>query len=141
MRIVRYRLEITDYQQLQPLWPGHILSLGVCRTDSRGNELPIEQWGIDMWCIDNSDQRGDKSIPLLGVWVVGTGNPIPAALTEADAMFHGTVDMRAEHMGAWHVFSAIVGHAPETPAPMGEVESYSDIVDKIKQRHAGRQQQ
>lgn len=139
MRIVRYPLEIVDYQQVQPLWPGRILSVGAGTTDDRGRELPIDRYRIDMWAIDNDENRGTRLPPVLGVWIVGTGNPIDPAMFEADALFHGTVDMRASGAGAWHVFSAVVGRAEEPKLePPPSYSSVDDMVEKIKARRNAR---
>lgn len=153
MRIVRYALEIVDYQQLQPLWPGRVLSVGAhCYEREPGRydddppggywrELPRDEYSIDIWCTDNEDKRPTNQLaPVLGVWIVGTGNPFPQAMLDADAMFHGTVDMRDASMGAWHVWSAIVGTAANPEHGYGEVSSIDDMVEKIKARH-GRQAQ
>lgn len=138
MRIVRYPLEIVDYQQVQPLWPGRILSVGAGTTDDRGRELPIDRYRIDMWAMDNDEHRGTRLPPVLGVWVVGTGNPIDPAMFEADALFHGTVDMRAAGAGAWHVFSAVIGQAEERKIePPPSYSSVDDMVERIKARRRG----
>lgn len=137
MRIVRYPLEIVEYQQLQPLWPGRVLSVGWgadIKTVSFRNTL-VEPT-IDMWCMDNDAARGDRQPPVLGVWIVRTGNPIPQAMFDADALFHGTVDMRP-HLGAWHVFSAVIGIAEAVSTGVGEVSTVDEMVDRIRERHAG----
>lgn len=134
MRIVRYELAMQEYQQVQPLWPGHVLSVGKHEYDHRGDELELSRKAIDMWCIDNDERRGDRLPPILGVWIIGTGNPIPPALIEADALFHGTVDMRP-YRGAWHVFSAVVGLATGTEPPeRPEYGSVDAMVERIKAR-------
>lgn len=138
MRIVRYRLEIQDYQQVQPLWPGRVLSVGR-HTHADGRELPMSEWGLDMWCVDNDAHRGDRLPPVLGVWIVGTGNPIDENMfLEHDALFHGTVDMRDAGAGAWHVFSAVIGEA-ERPQPVERPRfgSVDDMVERIKARRRG----
>lgn len=103
MRIVRYELEIVDYQQIQPLWPGTILAVKPGRrvrqraySKSTGQEItggpigPIHiddiRWEsdqkIDMWCIDDSENPNveAKHSPILGIWIVGTDHPMPRAL-------------------------------------------------------------
>lgn len=142
MRIVRYTLEILDYQQLQPLWPGRILSVGPCPPyDDTGGEKPLDdplRFRVDMWAMDNDDNRGDRLAPVLGVWIVGTGNPLPTADKHFDeALFHGTVDHRP-HGGAWHVFTAVVGTAaaPDTETPA--YSSVDDMAAQIRARHAER---
>ncbi|WP_431231508.1 DUF7352 domain-containing protein [Mycolicibacterium psychrotolerans] len=147
MRIVRYPLEIVDFQQVQPLWPGRVLSVGI-GVEQRRREVPADGLHgahhvydptIDMWCIDNDANRGDRLAPVLGVWIVGTGNPIDPAMLAADALFHGTVDMRANDAGAWHVFTAVVGEA-ERPEPVKRPEygSVDEMVDEIRARRLGR---
>lgn len=142
MRIVRYPLEITDYQQVQPLWPGRVLSVGARRYDGKTCvELPRSEYAIDMWCFDNDEHRGPRLPPVLGVWIVGTGNPIDPAMFDADAMFHGTVDMRDAGMGAWHVFSAVVGEAAEPQIEPGVLPKYGSVdeyLEALKARHSGR---
>lgn len=163
MRIVRYPLEIVDYQQLQPLWPGRVLSVAPGRPESithRGKPAdmvpagafpmldpvtgetvyvsPAEQ-KIDMWCIDDNTNRAGRPPPLLGVWIVGTGYPMPDGLLDNDTgIFHGTCVMA--NCLVWHVFSTAEGTAPEADAPLGEVSSVDELVDKIKAKHAHRRQ-
>lgn len=135
MRIVRYPLEIVDYQQLQPLWPGRILSVGIGRDVCADGITPT----LDMWAVDNDAHRGERLPPVLGVWVVGTGNDIDERMfVEHDALFHGTVDMRYVGHGAWHVFSAVVGTAaaPE-PVERPQYGSVDAMVERIKARRRG----
>lgn len=147
MRIFRYPLEIVDYQQLQPVWPGRILAVGAHMYDDNGLEIPLDspERGIDLWATaaDPHDRNvardnGLRTLaPVLGVWIVGTGNVFPDGIRNHDALFHGTVDMRP-HLGVWHVWTAVVGHEPETPQPLGEVDSIGGLVEKMKTRHADR---
>lgn len=142
MRIVRYTLDIVGYQQLQPLWPGRIVSVGATPPyDADGCELPINdrnRYRIDMWAMDNDTARGDRQPPILGVWIVGTGNPIDPAMLEQDAIFHGTVDHRP-HGGAWHVFTAVIGTAESVPPPdRVRYSSVDEMADRIKERHRDR---
>jgi hypothetical protein len=147
MRIVRYPLEIVDYQQVQPLWPGRILSVAPGRREyvpgRADTPRPMREQRIDMWAIDNSDApkqanvNGPRLPPVLGVWIVGTGNPIDPAMIEADALFHGTCVM--ENNLVWHVFSAVVGQAEDPkrePAPT--YSSVDDMVERIKERRRAR---
>lgn len=139
MRIVRYPLEIVDYQQLQPLWPGHILSVAPGRLTHPFNPQPaaVTEQGIDMWAFDNDENRGDRLPPVLGVWIVGTGNPIDPAMFEADAMFHGTCVMANGLV--WHVFSAVIGQAEERKIePPPAYSSVDDMVERIKERRRAR---
>lgn len=142
MRIVRYELEITDYQQLQPLWPGRILSIAPGRTiDPRtGMEIPNAHRNqkIDVWGIDNSDSPNVAAAPVLGVWIIGTGNPMPDGTwpgipaLDPDALFHGTAVMLNGLV--WHVFSAIVGEAPTSPQAI-TARSVDDMAEQIAARH------
>lgn len=148
MRIVRYTLEILDYQQLQPLWPGRILSVGACPPyDDTGGEKPLDdprRYRIDMWAIDNDTKRDGKPVPVLGVWIVGTGQPLPTDDPYfAAAIFHGTVDLRhggpqPHGAGAWHVFTAVVGTAEATGLEPHAYSSVDDMAEQIKARHAAR---
>lgn len=144
MRIFRYPLEIVDYQQLQPVWPGRILSVAPARVDplTIGS---VHNQGIDLWATaaDEHEIRGKvdrygqpPAPPVLGVWIVGTGHPIPGDIAKHDALFHGTCVMANDLV--WHVWTAVVGIAPETPQPLGEVDSIGGLVEKMKTRHADR---
>lgn len=142
MRIVRYPLEIVDYQQLQPLWPGRILSVGATPPfDEHGRERALDdplRFRVDLWALDNDANRRDAAPPILGVWIVGTGNPIDPDMLDADALFHGTVDHRRDGGGAWHVFTAVVGVA-ESPEPVERpaYTSVDDMLERIKARRRG----
>jgi hypothetical protein len=94
-----------------------------------------------MWCIDNDEKRGDRPPPLLGVWIVGTGHPMPPELFAADALFHGTCVMGNGLV--WHVWTAVVGEAEtvEPPTRKPEYGSVDDLLESLKARHAGRRQQ
>ncbi|WAB10180.1 hypothetical protein SEA_GRAVAILLIA_71 [Mycobacterium phage Gravaillia] len=129
MRIVRYPLDVVDYQQVQPLWPGRILSVAPGRVE----DAEAYKQHIDMWAVDDDPNRGDRLPPILGVWIVGTGNPIPAALIENDAMFHGTCVMKSGLV--WHVFTAVIGHAENPKAePAPAYSSVDDMVERIRAR-------
>lgn len=141
MRIVRYPLEIVDYQQVQPLWPGRILSVAPGRREYVPGRVdtprPQREQRIDMWAFDNDDNRGDRPLPVLGVWIVGTGNPIDPAMFEADAMFHGTCVM--ENNLVWHVFSAVIKVVDDPkPEPPPSYSSVDDMVERIKARRNAR---
>lgn len=140
MRIVRYPLEIQQYQQVQPLWPGSILGVVASPPyDENGYERPLDdprRYRIDLYCFDNDTNRGDRLPPILGVWIIGTGNPIPQAMFDADALYHGTVDFRP-HGGAWHVFSAVVGLAESSEIePVPQYGSVDEMAARIRARHA-----
>jgi hypothetical protein len=143
MRIVRYPLEIVDYQQVQPLWPGRVLSVAPGRLIDPATGMEIEyahrDQKIDMWCIDDSGNPAAGPTPILGVWIVGTGHPMPPGLLDNDTnCFHGTCVMANGLV--WHVFTTIDGVAEQTPQPLGEVSSIDDMIDHIKARHAHRRQ-
>ena len=136
MRIVRYELEITDYQQLQPLWPGRILSIAPGRL--HGLTSPRDQ-KIDAWGIDNSKSVLKAAAPILGVWVIGTGHPIPDGTDpripalDPDAIFHGTCVM--ENRLVWHVFSTVVGTADHLRPDHIAASSVDDMAAQIAARH------
>lgn len=136
-RVVRYPLPIVPYQQLQPLWPGQILGVALGQYDDRGHELAFDKHRVDMWGLDNDDARGTRLPPILGVWMVLTGEAFPDSLLEnaADAIHHGTIDRRP-YAGALHVFSAVVGYAtrPE-PEPTPHYSSVDDMAAQIAARH------
>lgn len=141
MRIVRYPLEIVDYQQVQPLWPGRVLSVapGRMRPPAPGGFYDPDAQKIDLWCIDDDGSRGANPPPLLGVWIVGTGNPMPGGLLDNDTgVFHGTCVM--VNGLVWHVFTTAEGTAAEADEPLGEVSSVDELIDKIRAKHAGRKQ-
>lgn len=155
MRIVRYTLEIVGYQQLQPLWPGRILSVGACPPyDDKGGEKPLDdprRYRIDMWALDNSEApaqanvNGPRLPPVLGVWIIGTGEPMPTSDPHfAEAIFHGTVDMRHQGglgragAGAWHVFTAVIGVAEDPRRQPEHYNSVDDMAEQIRARHARR---
>lgn len=84
-RILRYPLDIVDHQRILAGFP--ILSVAVSREEP--NAL------IDMWAYTLD---GDSSVPY-DVFIVGTGNPIPASA--AGAKFVGTVV--TPNSRVWHV--------------------------------------
>lgn len=152
MRIVRYELEIVDYQQVQPLWPGSIVAVKPGRlgdtTRFASFELAAFAQKIDMWCIDDSG-NAPRRPPILGVWIVGTGHPMPEVIVNSD---HGSTPPHVFDGGAlaagvlhiatcvmandlvWHVFSKIVGYAEKIDAGLGEVSSVGDIANKVADR-------
>lgn len=136
MRIVRYELEIVDYQQLQPLWPGNILSVAMTpRKDADGRELPLDvPPTIDVWAFDNTDnQPEDTPAPVLGVWIIGTGDPIPQALFDADAIFRGTCVMINGRV--WHVFTAVIGVEYDPRTEGIQASGPADYVEQMAARH------
>jgi hypothetical protein len=151
MRIVRYELEIVEYQQIQPLWPGRLLAV----KPGRYQEFPYgdPRWmtqnqKIDMWCIDDSG-NGPRRPPILGVWIVGTGHPMPEAIVNpafgkappyaydggprrAGVEFEDTCVM-ANGL-EWHVFTSVVGYVQTVETGYGEVSSADDIASKVADR-------
>lgn len=141
MRIVRYELELVDYQQVQPLWPGMILAVKPGRLPS-GYAYPEAAHPfqkIDMWCIDESAAPVAESskVPVLGVWIIGTGNPIPDDLRlRIITGDHGYRDTCVMANGlVWHVFASSMEHVyPTIDTGFGEVSSVEDIANKVADR-------
>jgi hypothetical protein len=139
MRIVRYELEIVDYQQIQPLWPGKILAVkpGRLLHPFYPEQRTIEDQKIDMWCLDDIDNTPGTPT-ILGVWIVGTGNPMPEAVVNPA---HGKLGAGIEFEDTcvmanglvWHVFTA-VGFVPAVETDYGEVSSVDDIANKVADR-------
>lgn len=180
MRIVRYELEIVDYQQVQPLWPGRILAIKPGRLQqvpyrrSTGENLSGQRgvtldpgdevvWEtaqkIDMWCVDDTGNQADDCNkyqdprePILGVWIVGTGNPMPDEIAARgmldgfpDTGLHGyeiPVEERIDYRDTcvmanrlvWHVFTSVIGHVQPVETGYGEVSSADDILDTVAER-------
>lgn len=149
MRIVRYELELVDYQQVQPLWPGTILAV----KPGRCSPGYLEHQKIDMWCVDAEipvDECPPTQIPILGVWIVGTGNPMPDRFAD-DCMIrdwpiepYGFEAPRARRIDyrdtcvmanglVWHVFTATTYVEPMETG-LGEVSSVDDIAAKVAER-------
>lgn len=104
MRILRVEVEVTDFQVIELPNPARILSVAPART---GGER------IDVWFIDYEDQAvvklrsakaGRQATVDVGLWIVGTGNPMPPMLDNAD--FLGTCVMPSDLV--WHVFAGSV---------------------------------
>lgn len=103
MRVLRHQIAITDYQVLKVPWPPELLSVAVSRV------LPNR--AIDLWSLDLEDgsRQGD-----VGIYVVGTGNPMPDALafsgnpfaSDRGRKFIGTVVTPSGLV--WHVFQGPV---------------------------------
>lgn len=140
-QILRYTLELVEYQQLQPMWPGRILSVKPGRLPNTGRpltQLDIAQQKIDVWAIANPEWEHAGPPPVLGVWILGTGNPWPMTGPNAitpNAMFHDTAVM-ANNL-VWHVFSDLVGYAPESENAI-TATSVDDMAAQIRERHAKR---
>lgn len=153
MRIVRYELELVNYQQVQPLWPGRVMAV----KPGRYQEFPLgdPRWmtneqKVDMWCIDDSENAPPYRPPILGVWIVGTGHPLPEAVVNpaygklqsqhiydggplaAGVEFEDTCVMANGLV--WHVFTSVVGYMQPVEAGYGEVSSVDDIADKVAER-------
>lgn len=166
MRIVRYELEIVDYQQVQPLWPGRILAvkpgriglpltpvsaadvIGTDYYDGQGGYWRSPEQKIDMWCVDAEvpvDEIPPTQIPVLGVWIVGTGNPmpdeversfrhqIPALIADPSEPQHQETCVMSDGL-VWHVFTAVVGQVQPIETGYGEVSSVDDIAAKVAER-------
>ncbi len=78
MRILRHELEIADYQTILLPARGELLSVAMSRTHP--NTL------IDLWSLNRQEGVGalvDAGTGRsAGVYVVGTGNPMPSALND-----------------------------------------------------------
>lgn len=71
MRIIRHSLDITDYQTVMLPHDGDLLSVAQSRTDR--NQL------IDLWSLDFEYGEGWTK----GIYIVGTGNPMPEQLRDS----------------------------------------------------------
>jgi len=156
-QIFRYELPIQDFQQLQPIWPGTILSVVAHpRKDADGRELPVAAAPtIDLYAFADEDNRpklpddpnkalfADELIPVYGVWIIGTGREIPQECLYVGADFRGTVDFRdvghgPQGLGAWHVFIARVGSAAQPEDDPIAAQSLDDYAQQMADRHRRR---
>lgn len=109
MRIIRHQIEITDYQVIK-MPRGERLSVAASRT--------LPERDIDLWSLDMEDGSSDWS----GIYVIGTGNPMPDILRSNQERFNQgdpivAGDMRwRRFIGTvvtpsglvWHVFEGTV---------------------------------
>ncbi|HEX3990760.1 MAG TPA: hypothetical protein VHX39_06280 [Acetobacteraceae bacterium] len=114
-----------------------------------------EGQNIDMWCLDDTDNEPVSYVdypPILGVWIVGTGHPMPDELAARGMLdgltgtgFHGyeiPVDERIDYRDTcvmanglvWHVFTAVVGQVQPVETGYGKVSTVGDIADKVAER-------
>jgi hypothetical protein len=138
VKIFRYPLEIVTFQQLQPIKPGLVLSV------SAGEPITEHGYGtvearptIDLYAYADPDTKSDRPAPVLGVWIIGTGHPFPDDMMAANAMFHGSVDMRADMFGMWHVYTALIGEEAQPESPLA-ADTVDAMAEQIKARHAAR---
>lgn len=93
MRVIRHELAITDYQTIELPARGSLLSVAKHRRNENGM--------IDLWSLDLQNGLPTQ----LGIYIVGTGNPMPGDLGPAPH-FIGTVVTPIELV--WHVFQGPV---------------------------------
>lgn len=86
LRVLRYRLAITDEQTVIMPQPANVLSVAVSREDPNGL--------IDLWAIGGDGYR-PVEVPI---FVHGTGHP----MIDAPSAFVGTVV--TPNQLVWHVF-------------------------------------
>lgn len=95
MRVLRWQLGVVDHQVLAVPAPGRVLSVAASRS--------IANYGLDLWTI--ADETTERV--TYDVYVVGTGNPMPAALTGVrlvlESNFVGTVVTPGGLV--WHVWA------------------------------------
>lgn len=108
MKILRQSLEVVDYQPLTLPNPARILSVA-----------PAESGvAIDLWFLDYAEvaearldamRRAGRSETVdIGIYIVGTGNPMPGLLGlpeyDKQVQFIGTCVLSGPR-SVWHVFS------------------------------------
>lgn len=104
MRIIRHAIEITDYQTVTLPHDGDLLSVAQSRTER--NAL------IDLWSIDY--EGGEPQAK--GIYIIGTGNPMPAQLSGPVSPTPGKPFPWRQFIGTvvtpcglvWHVFEGPV---------------------------------
>jgi hypothetical protein len=99
MRIIRHEIAITDYQEVRLPADGELLSVAMSRT--------LPNAALDVWSLDRRFGEPRK----VGLYVVGTGNPMPPpimdrSLSMLHASFLGTVVTPSGLV--WHVFEGPV---------------------------------
>jgi hypothetical protein len=107
MRILRHAIGIVDYQTLE-LPTGELLSVAQSRT--------LPDHSIDLWSIDRETGWPNR----VGIYVIGTGNPMPDVLRSDDDRFNAGDPVTGEgwrrFIGTvvtpsglvWHVFAGPV---------------------------------
>jgi hypothetical protein len=94
MRVLRVQLEVTEYQSISLPIAAQRLHVAPCRSGAER---------IDLWYLDREDAT-ERRVDT-GIYVIGTGNQMPAALR--DYRFHiGTAVMGSQLV--WHVFEGPV---------------------------------
>ncbi|HVQ84668.1 MAG TPA: hypothetical protein VMS84_07940 [Mycobacterium sp.] len=94
-RILRYPLELTEYQELSIGWPAEVLTVAI------GKDGDIDLWAM---VLDEQDSRHDPvTVPI---YIVGTGHPMPREIEPdnlgAFSSYLGTVVMDRY---VWHIFT------------------------------------
>lgn len=113
-KIFRTQLKILDYQEITINANSSLLSVAPARdTYKHESGYPgghIDVQGIDLWYINRPEM--DPNFPelkkLLGIYVIGTGNPIPNAIGTSRTHFLGTCVMSNDLV--WHVFEGPLHH-------------------------------
>lgn len=112
MRVIRHQIAITDYQELKVPDRQHLMSVAVSRTDPN--------MAIDLWSLDRERGYPPERWPAVGIYVVGTGNPMSDRLETDDERFETGKDSLAGYgrkfIGTvvtpsglvWHVFQGPV---------------------------------
>lgn len=94
--IYRTRIEVLDYQEIK--LTGKALSVAPCRASTVDNEFELSGF-FDLW----SEHWDDKTPTTLGLYVCGTGHPVPwrGVITRDLYRFLGTV---VTPYLVWHIY-------------------------------------
>jgi hypothetical protein len=85
LRVLRYQLDITDYQQVVMREPAKVVSVAQSRSNPNGV--------IDLWAIGGDEYQSRQ----VDIFIVGTGHPMPGFIN-----FLGTVI--TPNGLVWHVW-------------------------------------
>jgi hypothetical protein len=97
-RILRFPLELQEYQELTIGWPAEVLSVAL------GKDGNIDLWAI---VVDEDDsRRRPMTVPI---YIVGTGHPIPREVNMEPPQVlgdrHGYLGTVVMDRYVWHIFT------------------------------------
>lgn len=109
--IYRTQLKIVDYQQITINAGSRLLSVAPAREKytQKGSWGEIQIQGIDLWYINRPevDPNFQQQTEDVGIYIIGTGNPMPNVIGTIHTSFLGTCVM--DNYLVWHVFSGRPG--------------------------------
>jgi hypothetical protein len=99
-RILRYPIDLEEYQELEVGWPARILTVALGKDG-----------GIDLWAVTSDEEDTPRDPVVVPIYIVGTGHPMPREIAIGEIQVvgglreQGYLGTVVQDRYVWHIWT------------------------------------